>query len=258
MTINKRVIFLTSILVGLSFLIILSPSAVNLEKIQAEPQTKEIELSNPNKAVPQYPFKEGERLKYGIYSAGIKVGSAVISYLGERVIDGKLLSCITVEASAPGFRDFETIYGDIENSLPTRIEREIRLFGKDVNITEQYNHEMNEVVITRVSKKTASQIIKSEESFNNIILLLYHFRYKRDYKVGDRLEFNLPTKRLEMLIDRETTIKVPTGRYKAVYIRSIPPSFKAWFRKNSDGIPVRIQGAIGFGNTYLALLGVEQ
>ena len=208
--------------------------------------------------VKEYPFKVGEKLHYGIYSAGLKVGSATITYLGPKEINGKVTSFISLEARAPGFYDFEKIYGDIETSLPVRIERKVRLFGKDSEIIEDYNHEKMEVVIRRNSRDPKQEVIRSEDKINNIILLLYQFRYKKDYKIGDTLQFNLPTKQLEMLVDKERTIKVPDGTYESIYIRSIPPRFKVWFRNNEDRIPLRIQGAIGFGRTYLALLRVEQ
>lgn len=208
--------------------------------------------------IKEYPFNAGEKLYYGIYSAGLKVGSATITYLGPKVINGKVASFITLEARAPGFYDSEKIYGDIETSLPIRIEREVRLFGKDINIIEDYDHEKMEVVISRNSQNADQEVIKSEDRINNIILLLYQFRYKKDYKCGDKLQFNLPTKQLEMLVDEERRIKVPYGRYDSIFIRSIPPRFKVWFRNDKDRIPLRIQGAIGFGNTYLALLKVER
>lgn len=259
MTINRRVTSLDILLIILTVFIILLVSAVSITKLFiSERKTRQIVIQKKTETTtPQYPFRVGEKLHYGIYSAGIKVGKATITYLGEKEIDGRLVSCITIEAKAPGFYDLEKIYGNIENSTPIRIEREIKLFGKDIHIIEEYNQMNNEVLITRVSKKTETKRIKSQEKINNIILLLYQLRYKKDYKIGDKLQFNLPTKSLEMLVDRETQIKVPKGRYKAIFIRSIPSRFKVWFQKDKDSIPLRIQGAIGFGNTYLALISVD-
>lgn len=260
MIINKRVIFLVFLLVVLSVYSIKISSDFLLMKLifnNAEAVASDAqEITKP--VVRKFPFKIGEKLYYGIYSTGFKIGNATITYLGEKEINGKLVSYITLEARAPGFYDFEKIYGNIEDSTPVRIEREIRLFGKDIKIIEEYNQKKKEVRITRIAKKTEIKIIKSNEKINNIILLLYQFRYKKDYRIGDKLQFNLPTKELVILIDRETKIKVPEGRYLSIFVQSIPKRFKVWFRKNGDRIPLRIQGAIGFGNTYLALLKVDQ
>lgn len=208
--------------------------------------------------IDEFPFRVGEKLKYGIYSVGLKVGNVDITYLGRKKINGVLMDSILVESKAPGFNDVETIYGKIDSFSPARVERKIRLFGEDIEITEEYDEVKKEVVITRRAKKTTVKKIASKDRIGNVILLLYHFRYKRDnYKIGDKIEFNLPTQRLEMLVDKETKIKVPSGNFTSLFVRSVPSRFKIWFRNDADSIPLRIQGAIGFGNTYLVLLDVE-
>lgn len=207
--------------------------------------------------LPIYPFPVGEKLKYNIYSVGLKVGEAIITYLGEKEVNGAPVSCISVEAKAPGFYDVDKIYGDIENYAPIRVERDIKLFGNKVFITEAYNQVNNEVLITRVSKETQVLKIESKEKISNIILLLYHFRYKNHYRIGDSLNFILPTKKLELIVDKQTEIKVSMGKFKAIFVKSKPPQFKVWFKSDTDSIPLRIQGAIGFGNTYLELTDVE-
>lgn len=218
--------------------------------LSSEPAIKKANL-------PKYPFLAGEKLKYAIYSTGLKVGSVTITYLGNREVNGMLISFITLEAKLPGFYDLEKIYGDIENYAPLRIERKIQLFGQDIYITEEYNQKNNEVLITRKSKETAITKIESKEKISNIILLLYHFRYKKGYKIKDSLKFNLPTKKLEMLVDKKTQINVPKGRFSSVFVKSLPPQFKVWFSSDTDSIPLRIQGAIGFGNMYLELTDVD-
>lgn len=207
---------------------------------------------------PKFPFTIGEKLNYGIYSNGIRVGRASISYLGIKKIGELQLDCVLVEAKAPGFNDKETIYGDIKNFTPVRIEREIRLFGEDILITEEYDTENNEVVITRKAKKTTVNSIKSNEKISNIILLLYFYRLKSSFVIGDNLGFNLPTKKLKMQVVKEAKIKVPKGKFEAIFIQSEPPQFKVWFDVNKTKLPLKIQGAIGFGNTYMSLIDVEE
>lgn len=229
------------------------------EKIKPSPNEVIVESSKENNQSPvKNIFKVGEKLKYGIYSSGIKVGNFIITYMGEANVDGKSVNFVTVEANAPGFYDFEEIYGDFENFIPIKVVRKIRLFGEDVFITEEYNQNNNEVLITRKAKEITVNKIKSEERVSNVILLLYHFRnQKNKYKIGDKIKFNLPTKKLEMLINKETEIKVPKGRFKAFFVKSVPSHFKVWITSDGEHIPLRINGAISFGNASLSLIEIE-
>jgi hypothetical protein len=59
-----------------------------------------------------------------------------------------------------------------------------------------------------------------------------------------------------MVVDKQTKIKVAKGEFEAVFVKSVPSRFKVWFKKD-DRLPLRIQGAIGFGNTYLDLKEVN-
>ncbi|MDD5005804.1 MAG: DUF3108 domain-containing protein [Candidatus Omnitrophica bacterium] len=218
--------------------------------VKADLVGKEVKVN-----ISKYPFPIGEKLRYGIYSAGFKVGNVGITYLGQKEISGVSADVVILESRAPGFSDVEIIYGDISSFTPLRVERKIYLLGENINILEEYDVKKNEVTITRKARKTTIEKIKCKGKISNIILLLYYFRYKNNsYKIGDEIEFSLPTEQLKMLVEKETEIKVPKGQFKAIFIKSIPPRFKVWFLKDKDSIPLRIQGAIGVGNTYLALL----
>lgn len=216
------------------------------------------ELSSEIKVgITDYPFSPGEKLQYFIYSTRIKVGKVDITYLGKKYLKGVLRDVILLEASALGFSDREEIYGNIENFTPVRVERKIKLFGENIDIVEGYDENTNEVLIIRKAKKTTVQRIISKDKMSNIILLLYHYRSRdKKYKIGEKLAFNLPTQKLEMLVDKETSIKVPKGEFEAIFVKSEPSRFKVWFSKDQR-IPLRIQGAIGFGNTYLDLKEIE-
>ena len=219
---------------------------------------KETGLAGEGEVIlPRYQFSVGEKLNYFIYSAGIRVGNASITYLGKQDLGGAAQDVILVQVKAPGFSDRDIIYGDIETFSPTKVERQIKLFNEDIEIIEEYRKDKKEVFITREGKKTTTQKIISDNKIGNIILLLYHFRSNKDkHKIGERISFNLPTQKLEMFVDKDTAIKVPAGEFQAIFVKSDPARFKVWFR-GSDRIPLRIQGAIGFGNTYLDLKEVE-
>lgn len=201
----------------------------------------------------------GEVLSYGIYSAGIKVGKATITYKGKVDLDGHLVDVVVLQAQAPGFRDTDTIYGLIESFTPIKVERAIELFGEKVQIVERYNPETNEVEITRKGKEVSVNKIKSEKKLGNIILLLYYFRCsQKRFSLGEKLAFNLPTKQLELVVDKYQPIKVPKGKFNSLFIQSVPPKFKLWLDEEKEYLPLRIHGAIGFGNTYLALIDIQK
>jgi len=195
-----------------------------------------------------------EKFKYGIYLAGLKIGESVISFEGSTKLNGKDVLLITMESKAPNFYDYEEIYGNSGDFTPVLVKRKIKLFGENIEITEEYNQEEKEVVITRKSKKTTIEKITSENRLNNIILFLFYFRTKKALKIGEKFTFNLPTKSLEMEIVKSVPIKTPCGRFNAYYLRSLPAKFKAWFSNDENLMPLRIDGAVGFGNTRLILI----
>lgn len=269
MIINKRLKFLSSLVfisVVIFFATHINPNRKFAYNVDAATNTLlEPTHSTVNETLKvaevtesRYPFLPGEKLRYGIYSTVLKVGQATISYRGREKLGDRMVDVVVVEAKAPGFQDVDTIYGLIENFTPIRVERKIRLFGEDITIVEEYNTTTNEVIITRRGKTTTIKEFKSNDTIGNVILLLYYFRLnKRKFNIGDKLDFNLPTKKLEMLVDKFTTLRVPKGKFNALFIRSNPPKFKVWLDPEKGNIPLRIQGAVGFGNTYLALIDIE-
>jgi len=208
---------------------------------------------------PQYPFAAGEQLQYGIYSALLKVGSAVITYQGREEFNGTSVDVVKLEAHAPGFHDIDIIYGDFATFTPRFVKREISLFGEKISITEDYNAASNSVTVTRKAKETTVETIKSDKRIGNIILLLYYFRINKErLAVGDALTFNLPTKQLLMKVSKFSQLSVPMGKFRSVYIHSLPPKFKVWLAPDEGNLPLKIQGAIGFGNTFLSLIDVKK
>ena len=203
--------------------------------------------------IPEYPFRQGEKFQFGIYQFGIKIGDAVIAYHGSEQIDGKNLIHVSLEAKGPAIFDREDIYGDPQTFLPVLVKRKVKVFGKDENITERYNKNGNRVVIVYEEENKASQTLESEQPLNNIILFLYYLRFRPELEVEDTFKFSLPTIDLQMQVAKKSRIKVPKGTFESFYVHSVPSRFKAWLRVE-DKIPLRIDGAVGFGKTYLALI----
>lgn len=267
MSINKRVRILLFFLIGLfvglfceyrndiaRFVIVPFQNFLGTSQERSPQTTHKKDIVQP-----QFPFPPGEQLRYGIYSSSIKVGHATITYKGREKLGDNIVDVVAVEAKAPGFYDVDTIYGSIESFTPLRVERKINLFGEDIAIHEEYSHSTNQLIITRQGRKTTVEKIESSNKIGNVILLLYYLRRsERKFEVGDSFEFNLPTKKLEMVVSKFSKVTVPKGKFNALFIHSIPPKFKVWLDPENGNIALRVQGAIGFGNTYLALIDVEQ
>jgi len=245
---NKRLILFIIVLTLVFFIIFINKNQSTF--------SAPIKPPDQSRNIPNSELRVGEVLKYGIYAGIIKVGSSSFTYLGKIKFKDRLVDNIIVESSAPGFYDKESILGDISTFTPFRIERQIRLFGENISIVEDYDQNKNELVITRTAKKVEVNRIKSDLKMSNIILLLYHYRINSNLKLKKTLELNLPTKKLVAKVTKDVYIKVPYGRYPSYLVQSDPPDFKAWISKEDDGIPLRIQGAIGFGNTHLSLIDV--
>ena len=206
-----------------------------------------------NKEKDFYALKK-EKFRYGIYLTGFKIGESTISFEGIKELNGRDVVFITMESKAPSFYDYEEIYGSVDDFTPLLVKRKVRMLGEDIQITEEYDQENKKVTITRKSKETKVQTISSEKQLNNIILFLFYLRTKKRLEIGEKIAFNLPTKSLEMVISKTTSIKTPKGRFEAYYLESSPSKYRAWFSSDEDLIPLRIDGAVGFGNTRLVII----
>jgi len=201
-----------------------------------------------------FPFSENEQFKFGIFLGGVKIGESIINYKGIKELDGKKVVLITMESKVNNFYDKEEIYGDIIDFYPLLVKRKLRLWGKNVEIIEKYNKTENEVEIIRRDNTVTVEKIKSERKLNNIILFLFSLRAKKDIRVGQSLDFNLPTINMKMNLKNITKIKTPKGSFDAYYLKSEPSKYEAWLSCDNKLIPLKIKGAIGFGSTSLVLI----
>ena len=87
----KSAIIIVAVLVAcfiFNYDLIISNNKKNRIGLAAFFQRKEVNIAlaeeKSKKNLPNYPFKVGEKLKYGIYSAGLKVGELTITYFGSQ------------------------------------------------------------------------------------------------------------------------------------------------------------------------------
>lgn len=204
-------------------------------------------------------FKDGEVIKFGIYSYAIRVGSGRLNYTGLKTMDAKVCRHIIFKVSTFSVNDEEDIYGSLDFAFPVRVERNVTLFGKNEVISENYEEDNKSVSISKRVNDSSPEIenIQSQEQLNNVLLLIYQLRNDSDIKEGKTYHINLPTQKFDLVVYARERIKVPLGVFDVFFIESKPPKYKIWIEAKDSRIPVKIQGLIAGGMVYLAATDVS-
>lgn len=199
-------------------------------------------------------FSDGEQIKFGIYSYGVRVGSGQLDYLGRKKEDGAWSTRIIFKASTLSVRDKDEVWGTADFLYPVKVERSVTLLGKDEVIIEKYAQDKKSVVISKSVNKSAPKIdtINSEEELCNVLLLIYRLRNDDGIDVGKIYKINLPTQKFDLVVHSRKKIKVPLGEFDVYCIESQPPKYRIWLQAQGSRIPVRIQGLVAGGMVYLA------
>lgn len=199
-------------------------------------------------------FRQGERIKFGVYSAGIKTGSGELVYYGCEDYSGYgAVQHIAFKVTTFSVRDEDIIFGTPDFRFPVRVERKIRLFGKDEQIFEDYapNHRSVTLKKSVQGKGVPDQIINSDADLGNVLLLLYNLRNDRELREGKIYKIILPTQKFDLFVKDKRRIKTPMGVFEAFYLVSHPAKYRIWLSVQEDRLPLRIQGLVAGGMMYL-------
>lgn len=204
------------------------------------------------------PFQIGENITYDIKKLGVSAGKATVELKGEAVVNNQKRLLIIFTAKGPKFLDEEKIYVEPETFLPVRVERNLNIFGKTEQITEDYDAKKGLVKITKIAGgKTTGQVIEKKSRMENIYGFLYRYRQTGNFKIGDTVQLNLPTKNLALKIVKQYDISIAGKRYSSFFMQSDPKRYNIWFDSGSQKLPLRIDGALGMGKTSMMLEKVE-
>jgi len=206
-------------------------------------------------------FKTEEEIQYDIKKMGMTVGQATIAYSG--LVDVQLGNdqvgqriVITFTAKAMNFYDREMIYLDPETYYPVTITRDLNLWGKKERITESYDQKKGYVKVTKVAQgKQTEKVIEKKEMLDNIYGFIYRYRREGTFEKGQTLKLNLPTKDVAILLVKTVEVEAADQTFEAYYMESVPKQYRIWFDQSSQKVPLRIDGAVGFGKTSLVLKG---
>ncbi len=200
------------------------------------------------------PFGKGERIVYNVQLFGIKIGQAQLQFMGKTRLDNKEVELIILSTNVKNLKDTEKVYVDSDTFLPLRVERSIVLWGKKMNIVEEYDVKNNSVTVNKTeSGKTSRQIIKSSSPLQNIISLIFLFRKNADFETGQAFKVKLPLTEFKMKMTKVAVFNALNNKYKACLFESEPAKYRIWIDRGTKRIPLRVDGAVGFGNTAMVV-----
>lgn len=200
------------------------------------------------------PFRPGETIQYDIKKLKMRVGQASLTFHGLVSLDGESAFLITFTSQGLKFFDEEKIYVDPRTFLPRRVERDLNIFGKKERIVEHYNAREGTVRIVKTAKgKTTEQVIKRSVPLDNIYCFIFRYRAKGKFAPGETFQIHLPTKDVQFQAQEPRGLQVGEKEIAAHYLQSDPAQYRVWFDPGARKVPLRIDGAIGFGKTAMIL-----
>lgn len=203
-------------------------------------------------------FLHGEKITYVIKKFGVKAGEATLVFHGLTKTRGYDAYLVIFTANALNFFDEEKIYVDPVTFYPIRIERALNLFGKREKITEDYFAQKGSVKITKEAGGEVTQkVIDKKTRLDNIYCFLYRYRFLGTFRSKDSFTMHLPTQ--EVTFELKKTVKVKTAgkTYDSYYMKSDPARYEVWFDAGPKKIPLKINGAVGFGDTTMMMAKYE-
>ncbi len=204
------------------------------------------------------PFRNGETITYDI-KKGVKVGQAVLTFVGPVQQEGNTRLLVTFKASGWNFYDNEEIYLSPDTYLPMVVIRDINIFGSKEKIREDYLQTANKIYVHKtVRGKTTTQVLTPKATVENIYGFIYRFRQSGSFRVGEEVAIHLPTQDLKIGI--VNTMRLDVGKRKAAsfYMESKPDKFKIWFSVDQNRIPLKISGSMGIANTVMVMSDYKQ
>ncbi len=194
----------------------------------------------------------GEQIHYNLTQMGIKAGEATLTFNGKVKIKDQETIYIDFVAQGMNFQDHEKIYLDPQRLKPLIVERDLNIFGKKEKIVEFYSQGKLKIVKT-VGNKTTEQVIDKAGWMDNIYAFIYRYRQSGKFQINETLSINLPTKDIKIVLVKKDTLTIGDKTYDVLYMQSKPSKYKIWFETSSKKLPVRISGAVGFGNTAMVM-----
>jgi hypothetical protein len=225
-----------------------------------------------------YPYAEGEKAVYkATWNGLVSVATAVI-YTTRTVVDGKDVYHVRVEAQTSRVLDLIWRMRDTISSTfvagglsPLRFTFNQRENSRIIDTEARYNSSTNRWVVSRrqAGKKTKKYEFDSQHTVDPITAV--YLARSVEYKVGDRLYFNVFGGRhrylLELYVARKEPVEMESGRVIEAFrivprVRNVTKKGYAqrfneaavWISADERRLPVKMSSKIVFGSIYLELI----
>ncbi|MDO8580146.1 MAG: DUF3108 domain-containing protein [Candidatus Omnitrophota bacterium] len=197
---------------------------------------------------------QGETMTYDIKKIAIKAGQASLQFQGTMKIDDQDVILIVFTANALNFYDQEKIYLNKETFFPVMVQRDLNIWGKKEKIIERYDTKTGRLQIVKQAEgKTTKHVIEGKESLDNLYGFIYRYRFQGRFKPGETLVMRLPTQNVSLKVVGDKPLDVGGKIVDCLYMESDPPKYRVWFDKEDKKVPLRIDGAVGFGKTAMIM-----
>ncbi len=191
---------------------------------------------------------KGEKIVYDVSP----VGRAEYDDLGEVVIDGQKLDCVTFRTQMMGFDDTEKIYSDSQSYLPVKVERDVSMWLSKEYLVEQYDQ--NKFLLTidkfKAGKKVKQYVFQKDGPLHNAVLLPFYLRTIAYLYIGWEIKARFPEEFTIRLASFDE-ITVPAGKFMTYHFTSTPSKFEIWISRDDPRVPVKIKGLGGLGYTMV-------
>ncbi|MBF0386110.1 MAG: DUF3108 domain-containing protein, partial [Candidatus Omnitrophica bacterium] len=193
-----------------------------------------------------------ETINYAVKKA-IKLGDAKLEFFGEEKVEGE--NCYLIVFTATGFKfyDREQIYVSSKDYYPVLVKRDLNIAGTKELIEERYSRKDNQVEITNTDSKgkVKKTTLSSKKRMENIYGFIYRYRVQGEFKIGEEITVNLPTKEVKIKLEEKKKISVAGKEYNAYFMSGRAHNIRIWFDDGPKKIPLRIDGSLGIGSTAM-------
>ncbi|MDP3142733.1 MAG: hypothetical protein Q8N14_02130, partial [Candidatus Omnitrophota bacterium] len=197
----------------------------------------------------------GEKIVYAVKMGPIRMGTATLSYFGKDKLGSKDVEIIEFKTTGLNFLDIEKIYAESKTFYPVRVERTLNIWGRKMDIVEDYDTQDNSWRLTRRENgKISQEVFKENSRAQNIISVVYFYRQLADLKMGESLEFNFSSVEVKLRIAKIVDFPLAGKVYKAYLLESVPAKYRVWLDSSEQRIPLRIDGSLlGFGSMAMIM-----
>lgn len=201
------------------------------------------------------PFLAGEKIVYAVKMGPVRMGTATLSYSGRTKLGNRELETIVFVTTGLNFLDTEKIYAEPKTFYPVRVERTLNLWGRKMDIVEDYDSKDNSWRLTKKEDgKVTEEVFREDSRVQNIIAVVYFYRQMGELEIGKSLDFNFSKAKVKLRVTKIVDFPLGDKTHQAYLLESVPHKYRVWLDAGDKRIPLRIDGSLlGFGNMAMIM-----